>query len=241
IPVAGLSPSSLTFAGQIVATRSAAQAVTLTNTGDGTLNINQISTSGDFAQTNNCAASLAAGATCTINVTFTPSAMGSRSGSLTLSSDSTPAPSSITLSGTGLAAMATFSPSSLSFASQMLGTSSTSLAVTLTDSGNADLTISSLNMTGDFSQTNNCGTSLSPGASCTINVVFTPQVLGSRTGSLFLTSNSYNSPGFLDLSGTGLAAVAAVSPSSLTFAGQLVGTSSTSQAMALTNNGNISL
>ncbi len=241
IPVASLSAASLTFAGQAVRTTSAAQPVTLTNTGDGPLTINQISVSGDFAQTNNCTAALAAGASCTINVTFTPTAMGGRSGSLTLSSNSTQAPSPITLNGTGLAVMAAFSPSSLSFASQMLGTSSPSQVITLTNNGNADLSITSLNVTGDFSQSNNCGATLAAGTSCTINVVFSPTVMGSRTGSLSLTSNSNPAPAAVSLSGAGLAAVAGFSPSSLTFASQTVGTSSGPQAVTLSNSGNTAL
>ncbi|HEV2991129.1 MAG TPA: choice-of-anchor D domain-containing protein, partial [Candidatus Angelobacter sp.] len=241
MPVANLSPASLIFAGQTVGTRSAAQPVTLTNSGDGILSISQISASGDFAQTNNCTATLAAGATCTINVTFTPTTMGSRSGSLTLSSNSTQAPSPITLNGTGLAVMAAFSPASLSFASQMLGTSSPSQAVTLTNNGNADLSITSLNVTGDFSQTNNCGATLAAGTSCTINVVFGPTVMGSRTGSLSLTSNSNPAPAPVVLSGTGLAAVPAFSPLSLSFASQAVGTSSGPQTVALSNSGNTAL
>ena len=84
-PAVSLSPTSLNFDSQLVGTTSAAQPVTLSNSGNALLTINDISTSGDYAQTNDCASSLAAGASCTINVTFTPTASGSRSGMLTIS------------------------------------------------------------------------------------------------------------------------------------------------------------
>src|SRR5205823_4926273 len=107
--------------------------------------------------------------------------MGSRTGSLSLTSNSNTPPALVSLSGTGLAAVAAFSPSSLIFASQLVGTSSAAQTVTLTNSGNTALTISSLTIAGDYSQTSNCGTSLGAGTSCTVNVVFSPAAMGSRT------------------------------------------------------------
>ncbi|HXA58488.1 MAG TPA: discoidin domain-containing protein [Streptosporangiaceae bacterium] len=96
-----LSPSSLTFASQNVGTTSAAQVVTVTNTGNAPASISSIAASGEFAQTNNCGASLAAGANCTINVTFTPTAVGTRTGYVTINSNATNSPGTISLSGTG--------------------------------------------------------------------------------------------------------------------------------------------
>src|SRR5205823_1655344 len=135
-------------------------------------------------------------------------------------------PGFLDLSGTGLAAVAAVSPSSLTFAGQLVGTSSTSQAMALTNNGNISLSISSLTTSGDFSQTNNCGTSLAAGASCTINVVFTPAAVGNRTGSLSLSSNSNPAPAAVNLSGLGSGAIASLSPASLIFSPQLVGTSS---------------
>lgn len=241
VPVAAFSPTSLAFAAQSVNTSSTAQSVTLSNSGTAPLSITSITVSGDFSQTNNCGTSVAAGASCTMNIVFTPTAIGNRSGTLTLSSNSNPAPAAVTLTGTGTAAVATLSPGSLSFSSQLLGTTSAAQSVTLSNTGNVALAISALSITGDFTQTNNCAPSLDPGASCTISVVFSPTAVGSRTGSLSLTSNSNTAPTPVTLSGTGLAAVAALSPSSLTFGTQTVGTSTASQAVTLTNSGNIAL
>ena len=107
-PGVGLSPTSLNFGGQMLTTTSAAQAVTLTNTGNGPLTINSIATSGDFAATNTGAgacpigpATLAAAANCSINVTFAPTALASRTGTLTITDNAGGSPHVIQLTGSG--------------------------------------------------------------------------------------------------------------------------------------------
>ena len=103
-PAVSLAPSSLTFSAQIVATRSSAQTVTLTNTGNGTLTLTAIATSANFGQTNNCGGSVAAGGSCMIHVTFSPTATGSLAGTLTITDNSKGVAGSkrtVTLSGTG--------------------------------------------------------------------------------------------------------------------------------------------
>jgi hypothetical protein len=97
-----LSPASLTFASQITQTTSAAQTVTVRNTGNVAVAIASIAASGDFAQTNTCGASLAVNATCTISVTFTPSANGARTGAVTITDDGVGSPRTVALSGTGI-------------------------------------------------------------------------------------------------------------------------------------------
>lgn len=103
-PAVGLSPTTLTFGGQLLTTTSAAQTVTLTNTGGGPLTINSIAASGDFAQTNTCPPStstLAAGANCTVNVTFAPTATGTRNGTLSITDNAAGSPQTVPLTGTG--------------------------------------------------------------------------------------------------------------------------------------------
>jgi hypothetical protein len=104
-PGVGLSPTSLTFASQNVGTTSAAQVVTLSNTGNATLSITSIAisgtNSGDFAPTTACGSSLAAGANCAINVTFKPTATGTRSASLAVTDNASGSPHTVSLSGTG--------------------------------------------------------------------------------------------------------------------------------------------
>jgi len=108
IPIVSLSPTSLTFISQNVGTTSAAQSVTLTNTGVGTLAITGISmagtNAGDFSETNTCGNSVSAGANCSISVKFAPTATGTRSGSVSISNNASGSPHTIGLSGTGVQA-----------------------------------------------------------------------------------------------------------------------------------------
>ncbi|HEX8926484.1 MAG TPA: choice-of-anchor D domain-containing protein [Terriglobales bacterium] len=104
-PVVSLSPTSLTFASQTVATTSAAQNVTVSNTGTAPLSFSSIALTGsDFAMTNGCGASLAAGASCSIAVKFTPTAAGTRTGTITLTDNASGGTQQIALTGTGATA-----------------------------------------------------------------------------------------------------------------------------------------
>lgn len=103
-PVVSLSPLALTFADQILGTTSAARTVQLSNTGNAALSISSIvSTVSVFGQTNNCGSSLAAGASCHVNVTFTPVVVGTRVGSITITNNAAGSPHNVTISGVGIA------------------------------------------------------------------------------------------------------------------------------------------
>jgi hypothetical protein len=237
-PVATTSVSSLTFGSQNVGTTSSAQAVTLTNTGDATLNISSIQIAGDFAQSGNCSSTLSAGANCTLNVTFTPTGTGTRTGFIVFSDDSVNGSTQqVTLSGTGSTPAASLSPSSLTFAAQRVHTSSAPQIVTLSNPGNATLSISNIAITGDFSQSNNCGATLIAGGSCSINVTFTPSALGNRAGTLTVNSNAPGGAVVTSLAGTGVGSIASVSPPSLSFAATMVKMTSSAQAVTISNTG----
>ncbi len=238
-PVVTFSPTSLAYANQPVGTTSSAQTVTLSNTGSGALNISSIATTGDYAQTNNCGASLGAGASCSINVSFTPTAAGTRPGALSVTDNASGSPQTVALSGSGIAVG--LSPASLIFANQLVGTTSPAQTVTLSNAGSAPLKISSIATTGDYTQSNNCGGSLNAGTSCSINVTFKPTATGTRTGTLSVTDNASGSPQTVALVGSGIAPAAALSPASLTFANQLVGTTSAAQSVTLSNPGSAPL
>src|SRR5215469_5509117 len=139
---------------------------------------------------------------------------------------------------------ATLSPSTLTFATQPVGTSSAAQSVTLNNYGTVTLGITSVGFTGvdsgDFAQTETCGSSVAPGASCTISITFKPTQLGSRTAMLSITDNAPGSPQNVSLTGTGTSPVA-LSPSTLTFATQFVGTSSAAQSVTLNNYGTVTL
>jgi hypothetical protein len=102
-PILSTSPSSLTFASQALNTTSAAQAVTVTNTGSLAASVSSVTASGDYTQTNNCG-SIAVNASCTVNVSFRPTASGTRAGTLTVNSNATNNPTTVALSGTGAGA-----------------------------------------------------------------------------------------------------------------------------------------
>ena len=209
------SASSLSFGTQLVTTTSAAQAVTVTNTGGASLSINSIATSQPFAETNNCPASVAGGASCTINVTFTPQASGAVNGVLTITDSAAGSPQSVSLAGTGAVAAPTLSPASLSFGNQMVGTSSGNQTVKLTANGPGPLAISSISVSVGFTETSNCPASLNPGASCNISIAFQPSTAGAITGTLTIVDNGVGSPHTVSLSGTGLDFSVAGTPSSV--------------------------
>ena len=167
-PAVSLSIADLTFADQGVGTISTAQTVTLTNTGGGVLTISSIAVSADFAQTNNCGASLAVGIGCSIDVTFTPTVSGLLSGDLTIASDDPSGPQMVALSGTGIAPAVSLTSTSLTFVAQLVGTTGDPQIVTLTNTGSASLNFSSIVASGDFAQTNDCGASVAAAESCTI-------------------------------------------------------------------------
>jgi parallel beta-helix repeat protein len=236
-PVASLAPSSLNFGSQLVATTSAAQTITLSNTGNDAMAIASITSSDDFAETNNCGTMVAMGASCSINVTFTPTATGTRAGSVSVTDNAAGSPQSVSVTGTGTAPIAALSPVSLSFGGQLIGTTSSAQGATLSNTGTAPLTISGITTTGDFAQTNDCGITLAAGAGCSINVTFTPTATGTRSGSVSVADNVSGSPQSVSLSGTGTAPIASFSPTSSSFGPQVVTTISAPQTITLRNVG----
>lgn len=250
-PAVTLSPGSLVFANQSVGTTSASSIVTLTNSGNATLTLSGISitgtNSGDFAQTNNCGASLAAGISCTLNVTFTPTASGARQASVSVSDNAAGSPQTVSLTGTGTAPVVSFSASNLTFGNQAVGTSSPASGVTLFNIGNASLSISSITITGanpgDFSQSNTCGATVAAASNCTINAVFGPTASGTRTAAISVADNATGSPQLVTLTGTGTNGnpAATISPLSLSFGSQNLRITSPGQTVTLTNTGGASL
>ena len=246
IPTATLSPTSLTFSSQLIKTSSATQTVTVTNSGSGPLLISGIAitgtNSGDFTQTNTCGTQLGGGgASCTVTVTFTPTAAGSRTANLTITDNNNgknPNYDVVTLTGVGVAPMATLSSSKVDFGSQAVGSTSSAMAVTLTNNGSGALTITSTVVSGDFAQMNTCGTSVAAGANCTITITFTPTKAGSLTGTITITDNNNGVSGnkdVINLTGTGTSPTVTLLPATLSFGNQVVGTTSAGQSVTLTN------
>ena len=208
-PGATFSSPTLTFTAQVPGATSPAQSVTLTNTGTTNLVISTVTiggtNAGAFAKSSDTCtgATLAPSHACAVAVTFTPAAPGNNSAHLTFADNASNSPQSVTLNGTGSGPTVTLSPSSLAFSGQLTGTSSASQTVTLTNTGTSALTVSGIAATGDFSQTNTCGSSVGANANCTITVTFNPTAGGNRTGTLSVSDNAAGSPQGVGLTGAG--------------------------------------
>ncbi len=223
--IVSLSPATITFSSQFAGTTSAPQTVTLVNSGSATLNITSIAVTANsgFGQTNNCGTSVAAGASCTISVTFSPTSSGTATGTLTVADNATGSPQTATLTGTGVSPAASLSASTVNFGAQAVGTlSTTPQKVVLTNTGNASLSVTAISIGGtnssDFTLTsgNPCGSTVAQGSTCTIQVNFKPASSGSRSATLTITDNAPNSPQVVSLTGTGSDFQLAASPSSQT-------------------------
>ncbi len=218
-----LSPTGLAFGKQVKGTTSAAKKVTLTNGLAVALTITGIAVTGDFAQSGGtCPLSpskVAKGASCTILITFTPTALGARSGQLTVTDSATNSPQTATLSGTGIAPV-TVSPTSLTFAKLPLGETSPAQSVTLTNNQSVSLTFTSISASGDFAVASNaCGAAIPAFGNCAVGVTFTPKATGTRTGTLSFSDSAANTPQTVSLTGTGSAAALlsiAVTPAAAT-------------------------
>jgi hypothetical protein len=214
VSAVNVAPGSLTFSGQNVGIESAPQPVTLLNFGSVQLSVGSVAVSGGFKQNNNCLPTVAALASCTINVSFLPTATGLQTGALTITDYAGNSPQTVALSGTGVTPAVALSATTLSFPAQTVSTTGPAQTITLNNTGNGALTPLRVNTSGDFAQINTCASTVAAGSSCTISVTFTPTATGNRTGTLTLTDNAGDSPQTVTLSGTGQDFVLATSKNS---------------------------
>jgi sugar lactone lactonase YvrE len=237
VPNLNASAYKLSFASQAIGTTSAAHAITLT--GEGPLDISGFSVTGDFAQSNTCPASMSSGSKCTADITFTPTAPGTRTGTLTISTNGYFNPT-ITINLTGQGGGTYLSKTSLSFGQVTNGQSSAAQTTTLSNVGTATLTSLGASVAGanqtDFTFTTTCGRTLAPGAHCTFSVTFKPSLVGAESATLNVTDNEGTVP--VSLSGTGIGT--ALAPRTLSFG--LIGHGSSKKLSAkLSNAGTASL
>ncbi|MCP2328306.1 hypothetical protein HDA40_006813 [Hamadaea flava] len=198
-----VSPTALGYGSVATGSSSAPQTVTVTNSGTAAAPVSAITTAGDFSQTNTCGSSIAAGGSCTVSVVFTPTASGTRTGTLSITAAGVA--NTVPLSGTGVAPgpILGLNPTSLTFAGTIVGSPAATQTVTVTNTGTTTATVSGVTASGDYSQTNTCAT-LAVNASCTVTVGFTPTAAGTRTGTVTLSSNANNNPATVALSGSGI-------------------------------------
>jgi len=212
-PAAVPSPGLVAFGNEGLGYTSPVHSFTLSNNGSTALSVTGISISGaqkgDYSQTNTCGSSLAEGSTCTISVTFAPQASGIRTAAIEIADNAWNTPQTINLTGSGAtpSAAASLTPGTLTFGNQYLGSPSSSQTITLSSTGSIPLTVTKISLTGaqagDFSQANNCGSSVANGFSCQVTVSFAATAAGSRAASLSIGDNASNSPQTVALSGTG--------------------------------------
>ncbi len=247
-PDISLSPDPLAFGNVLVGSSSAVQSVTVANPGSATLNVSAITAAvPPFALTGgSCGTapfSVAAAGNCTLDYSFSPSAVGAASQVITLTSDAPPAADSqFTLQGSGVAPGIGINPASLAFGNVSVGQTSAAQTVTLENTGSANLTFGALALSGanaaEFALgADTCsGQTLAPAATCTADVTLTPAATGVRSAQLDIPSNAASSPDAVPLSGNGVQAILSLDASTINF-GTLPAGGSASATVTVTNIG----
>jgi len=214
-PLASLSPPSVNF-GNVYRGLLGVQTVTLTNIGNASMSISSISISatgssgGEFSELSLCPSTLRAGRSCYIVLTFIPNGKGytQQTATLNVTDNALGSPQSVPLGAQPINPQATLSTYLRNFGTEKVGTTSTAKTVTLTNTGATTLTLSTLNLRGNFAFASGTtcvnGGAVAAGESCMINVDFTPETKGINLGSLTIKDNALLSPQIVALSGTGI-------------------------------------
>lgn len=202
------APANIAF-GSVSAGTTSSQAITLNNTGTASVTVSQASATGAGFSTKGLSLplTLVAGQSATFSASFSPTAAGSVTGSLSVVSNASNSPVSVPLSGTGVIQLLSLSPASLNFGNITVGSSSSStLPVVITNVGSASVTISQASTSGaGFSVTEPAlPFTLAAGQNISFNVSFDPTTAGSVTGDLSVVSNTTSSPTVASLSAAGV-------------------------------------
>ena len=244
----GVAPNPVPFGNQTLATTSAAQTITVTNSGNlastltaGTPVTITGTNPGDFAIASGttCVASFvltASGGSCVIKVTFTPGAAGARTATVNVADDAPGSPQQTTLNGTGVQSTVILNPAPVNFGNQQISATSAAQTITVTNSGNLAATLTAgtpVTITGtnpgDFAIASGttCVASFvltANGGSCVINVTFTPAAGGARSATVNVADNAPSSPQSVNVQGTGVQAAAITSANTTTFTVGALGT-----------------
>lgn len=251
-PVSSLSASTLSFGTATVGTTTAAQTLTVTNTGSAALSFSAIAASGPFAATHTCGTSIPAAGTCTVSVTFTPTAAGAATGALSLTSNAAGSPQSVALAGTGAlanTAILGWSPAAgADFGTVTVGADGGLKHFTLSNTGTAAATLGSFSLAGaaaadyrvDTASTCVAGASLAVGASCDLAIGFSPRAVGARAATANVVADNATLPAALALSGTGQGAPQPALQLSATSI-DLSAADTAGRPLTLTNSGNAAL
>ena len=252
-----LSPASLSFVPIQTGTADTPQTITLTSNGSEALSLNSISLAGadpsQFQESDTCQAPSALAPTkfCSISLTFAPLSTGPQQATLSIADNAPGSPQTVTLTGVGNAPpppapVVTVTPDPVSFPTTAQGTPSSPIPVSVTNSGNLTLHISSVvlggNNPGDFSMTNQCSGPYAANVGCLITMTFTPLAAGQRSALISITDDAPNSSQSIQVSGMATSApstspAVSLSSTSLSFAAITQGTSSAGQNVTVTNSG----
>jgi len=254
-PAIALSATTLTFTAQTLGTTSAAQTVTVSNTGTAVLTLAGLTLGGtasaEFTRGGTCqpGTNVAVGGTCSIQLTFTPAVAGARNATVTITHNATGGTSTVSLIGTGALApaVASVTPAALSF-TQTINSPSIAQAVTVRNTGGQPLTLGAIGISGanaaeymiGAASTCSTGTVLNGGTNCNLQVTFRPTVAGARSAQLSIAHSATASPAIVALNGTGTATpqpAVSVSVTTLSFGATSVGQKSAAQPVTLTNSG----
>ena len=250
-------PTTIAFGNQRQNTTSAQMTSVLTNSGATSLTISSVTLTGtnpgDYALATPASGTdcrtigtVAAGGNCTLAATFTPSALGARSATVSVADNATGSPHTLPLTGTGTFPQATPTPSPLPFGNQRENTTSTTQVLTLTNGGTDTLHLTTVALGGtNVSQfaivttgtTCTNGSTVLAGASCIVNLTFTPTALGAQTATVTFTDDANPTTQVVNLTGTGVFPQATPTPSPVPFGNQRLNATSATQVLTLTNGG----
>jgi hypothetical protein len=235
-----LTPLTLSFPETLLGKTAPSENITISNTGGVVASLTSEAVTGDFAiSSNTCTGSLNPNSGCTVSISFSPTASGSRAGVLTVADSAGTQTAQLSGIGESLATDG-LAPLNLTFAPQVVGTPSPTQQVTLTNNGDQALQLIATQVSGDFNAVNGCGTSLAGHSTCAIAVNYVPTQLGAEAGTL-IVSDALRSQ-TVTLAGTGPAPAGfSATPTTINFGAYAVGQTSAVQTVTLTNNGGVAL
>ncbi|MGD0894371.1 MAG: Ig-like domain-containing protein [Terracidiphilus sp.] len=238
------TPSSVNFGGVALSTTSAAENVLFKNTGSAAVSISSISVTagtgykltGIGSPACSTSGAVAAGGSCNISITFSPGALGSQDGTLTIASTASGSPTTVALSGTGIVATEAL-PTTVAFGNVAVGSTSVERGFSLTNNEPTAISVAPITAPTPYSiSSTTCGATLAAKSSCEVFVTFLPSAVGPvQPSSITLATSGTNSPLTVNLTGTGVSP-SAVSPSSVNFGNVAVGATSAVHTVTLSNN-----
>ena len=234
-PLACFSKTSVSFGGVYINT-TLDSSLTMTNCGGAVMNIGAVTAAAPFSVTSDCGATLDAGASCTVTVTFSPTAVGNFAGTLKVSDDAGASPQLIRLNASGVVAVMQMTNYSSTFSPQLVGVTSPFGLLAIKNTGGGTMTISNVAISGDFAIiSNSCGAQLYGLASCAIRMTFTPTAVGVRTGTITIQDNASGSPHSANFSGTGVDTYPV--PSITSISPQVMGAGGSASTLSITGSG----